>query len=169
MRNLLSLFLLLLMAGSLPAFPATSCYLAHFSSYPDGCVCYTVDEFSAFFFVYDPNDPSYNDDISYCHSNLASQDVVFDCSVDGSSVSCTRISDNTGSFSLPPSLSCSTNPCTLPFSGAGGATFSCREVYDLSQAFLSIREGFFRVLVGVSFALGLLGGAYAVLRVRFGS
>jgi hypothetical protein len=48
-------------------------------------------------------------------------------------------------------------------------SFSCKEVYDLSQAFLSIREGFFRVLVGVSFALGLLGGAYAVLRVRFGS
>jgi hypothetical protein len=89
------------MAGSLPAFSATTCYLAHFSSYPDGCVCYIVGEFSAFSFIYDPNDPSYNDAISYCHSNLASQDVVFDCSVDGSSVSCTRISDNTGGFSLP--------------------------------------------------------------------
>jgi hypothetical protein len=55
---------------------------------------------------------------------------------------------------------------SLPaFSGSG---FACQSVYDLIDTFQGVKEGFLKVFIGSSFAFGLLGGAYAVLRVRFG-
>jgi hypothetical protein len=50
-------------------------------------------------------------------------------------------------------------------SGSGSA---CQSVYDLINTFKGVKEGFLKVFIGSSFAFGLLGGAYAVLRVRFG-
>jgi hypothetical protein len=50
----------------------------------------------------------------------------------------------------------------------GGSGFACQSVYDLIDTFRGVKEGFLKIVVGSSFAFGLLGGAYAVLRVRFG-
>jgi len=60
---------------------------------------------------------------------------------------------------------------SLPaFSGTlgSGSGFACQSVYDLIDTLQGVKEGFLKVFIGSSFAFGLLGGAYAVLRVRFG-
>jgi len=60
---------------------------------------------------------------------------------------------------------------SLPaFSGTLGSVsgFACQSVYDLVDTLQGVKEGFLKVFIGSSFAFGLLGGAYAVLRVRFG-
>ncbi len=49
-----------------------------------------------------------------------------------------------------------------------GSGFACQSVYDLIDTFQGVKEGFLKVFIGSAFAFGLLGGAYAVLRVRFG-
>ncbi len=49
-----------------------------------------------------------------------------------------------------------------------GSGFACQSVYDLIDTLQGVKEGFLKVFIGSSFAFGLLGGAYAVLRVRFG-
>jgi hypothetical protein len=54
-----------------------------------------------------------------------------------------------------------------PVSGSSSG-FACQSVYDLIDTFKGVKEGFLKVFIGSSFAFGLLGGAYAVLRIRFG-
>jgi hypothetical protein len=56
------------------------------------------------------------------------------------------------------------------FGGSGlgsGSGSACQSVYDLIDTFKGVKEGLFKVFIGSSFAFGLLGGAYAVLRVVF--
>ncbi len=48
-----------------------------------------------------------------------------------------------------------------------GSGFACQSVYDLIDTFKGVKEDFLKVLIGSAFAFGLLGGAYAVLRVVF--
>jgi len=45
--------------------------------------------------------------------------------------------------------------------------FACQSVNNLIDTFKGVKEGFLKVFIGSSFAFGLLGGAYAVLRVVF--
>jgi hypothetical protein len=99
------LLLLVILAGSLPAFSKTCCYPASFEPSPpyasSGCVCSVLD------------------------------DDEF-------------------------------------FGGSGsGSSFACQSVYDLIDTFQGVKEGSLKVFIGSSFAFGLLGGAYAVLRVVF--
>jgi hypothetical protein len=179
-RPLILLFLLVILAGSLPAFSKTCCYPATFQPSPpyasSGCVCSVLDDAGLrLFFVYDPSDPYFNDDFSFCSSLFGScEDVSFDCRVsDSGSISCS--SSSSGDNPFPPSFSCSVFDCFsdefLVGSGSGagsGSGFACQSVNDLIYTFQGVKEGFLKVFIGSSFAFGLLGGAYAVLRVRFG-
>jgi len=167
------LLLLLVLAGSLPAFSETCCYIATFSPSPpyasNGCVCITVDDAgSRLGFVYDPSDPNFNDNFSYCSSMFAScENVYFDCQVSDSGViDCS--SSSSGDNPFPPSFSCSSNPCYFDLGSSGsGSSSACQSVNNLIDTFKGVREGFLKVFIGSSFAFGLLGGAYAVLRVVF--
>jgi hypothetical protein len=164
---------LVVLAGSLPAFSRTCCYPAHFDPSPpyasSGCVCYVLDDAGLrLFFVYDPSDPYFSDDFSWCSSLFAScGDVSFDCQVsDSGSINCS--SSSSGDNPFPPSFSCSSFPCYLDFGGSGsGSSSACQSVNDLIDTFQGVKEGFLKVFIGSSFAFGLLGGAYAVLRVVF--
>jgi len=172
------LFLLVILAGSLPAFSRTCCYPASFEPSPpyasSGCVCSVLDDAGLrLFFVYDPSDPYFSDDFSFCSSLFGScEDVSFDCRVfDSGVIDCFSSSSSEDD----PSFSCSSFPCFLDYipnfgvSGSGaGSTSACQSVYDLIDTFQGVKEGFLKVFIGSSFAFGLLGGAYAVLRVRFG-
>ena len=164
------LFLLIILAGSLPAFSRTCCYPASFEPSPpyasSGCVCSVLDDAGLrLFFVYDPSDPYFSDDFSFCSSLFGScEDVSFDCRVsDSSSISCSSSSSSSD-------FSCSSFLCYpdefLVGSGSGSG-FACQSVYGLIDTFQGVKEGFLKVFIGSSFAFGLLGGAYAVLRVVF--
>jgi len=167
---------LVILAGSLPAFSKTCCYPATFQPSPpyanNGCVCVIVsDDGPRLFFVYDPSDPNFSDDFSFCSSMFGScENVSFDCQVsDSGSISCSSSSSGDNPF-LPPSFSCSSSPCFLNLGGSGsgsGSSSACQSVNNLIDTFKGVREGFLKVFIGSSFAFGLLGGAYAVLRVVF--
>jgi hypothetical protein len=169
------LFLLVVLAGSLPAFSKTCCYPATFQPSPpyvsSGCVCSVLDDAGLrLFFVYDPSDPYFSDDFSFCSSLFGScRDVFFTCQVsDSGSISCS--SSSSGDNPFPPSFSCFSFPCFPDFSVGGsgsGSSFACQSVNDLIDTFQGVKEGFLKVFIGSSFAFGLLGGAYAVLRVVF--
>ena len=169
------LFLLVILAGSLPAFSRTCCYPAHFDPSPPyaelGCVCIHAYDNVRVQFVYDPSDPFFDYEFPFCSSMFAScEDVFLNCRVSDSGVidcfSSSSSEDNSSSFS------CSSFPCFLDYipdlggsdSGSGSA---CQSVNDLIDTFQGVKEGFLKVFIGSSFAFGLLGGAYAVLRVVF--
>ena len=174
------LFLLVILAGSLPAFSEVCCYYASFYPSPPyasvGCVCVSSD-YAGFrlTFVYDPSDEHFEDDFSSCSAMFYScNNAYLICDVsDSGSIDC--FSSFFGDFPLPPSFSCSSFPCYLNLGGSGsgsgagsGSGFACQSVYGLIDTFQGVKEGFLKVFIGSSFAFGLLGGAYAVLRVRFG-
>jgi len=168
------LFLLVILAGSLPAFPRTCCHPASFEPSPpyasDGCVCRVLDDGRLrLFFVYDPSDPYFSNDFSFCSSLFGScGDVFFTCQVSGSgSISCSSSSSSEDSL-IPSEFSCSSFPCYPDeFLGGSGSGFACQSVNNLIDTFKGVKEGFLKVFIGSSFAFGLLGGAYAVLRVVF--
>ncbi len=168
------LFLLVVLAGSLPAFSRTCCYPATFQPSPpyvsSGCVCSVLDDAGLrLFFVYDPSDPYFDDDFSFCSSLFGScEDFSFSCLVSpNGSISCSS-SSSSGDNPFPPSFSCSSFPCFPDFPvGGSGSGFACQSVNDLIDTFQGVKEGFLKVFIGSSFAFGLLGGAYAVLRVVF--
>lgn len=171
------LFLLVILAGSLPAFSRTCCYPAHFDPSPPyaelGCVCIHAYDNVRVEFVYDPSDPNFDYAYAYCSAMFAScEDVFLNCRVSDSGVidcfSSSSSEDNSSSFS------CSSFPCFLDYipdlggSGSGsGSGFACQSVNNLIDTFQGVKEGFLKVFIGSSFAFGLLGGAYAVLRVVF--
>jgi hypothetical protein len=171
------LFLLVVLAGSLPAFSRTCCYPASFEPSPPytdmGCVCINVyGENVRVDFVYDPSDPYFYYAYSFCSAMFASCENVFlNCRVsDSGSIDCFSSSSSEGN----PSFSCSSFPCFLDYipdfggSGSGsGSGRACQSVNDLIDTFQGVKEGFLKVFIGSSFAFGLLGGAYAVLRVVF--
>jgi len=172
------LFLLVILAGSLPAFSRTCCYPASFEPSPPyaelGCVC--IDAYDdgnvRVQFVYDPSDPFFYYEFPFCSAMFASCGYVFlNCRVSDSGViDCFSSSSSENN----PSFSCSSFPCFLDYipnlggSGSGsGSGRACQSVYDLIDTFQGVKEGFLKVFIGSSFAFGLLGGAYAVLRVVF--
>ncbi len=173
------LLLLVVLAGSLPAFSRTCCYPARFEPSPPyaefGCVCIHSYGNVRVEFVYDPSDPSFDFDYDECSSIFSlCRGFFFNCRVSASGVidcfSSSSSEDN-------PSFSCSSFPCFLDYipgsggsgSGSGsGSGFACQSVNNLIDTFQGVKEGFLKVFIGSSFAFGLLGGAYAVLRVRFG-
>jgi len=61
------------------------------------------------------------------------------------------------------------NPFPHEFLGGSGSGSgsACQSVNDLIDTFQGVKEGFLNIFIGSSFAFGLLGGAYAVLRVVF--
>jgi hypothetical protein len=167
------LFLLVILAGSLPAFSRICCYPASFEPSPPydyGCVCIHAYEDVRVEFVYDPSDPFFDYEFPFCSAMSAScGDVFLNCRVSDSGVidcfSSSSSEDN-------PSFSCSSFPCFLDyipdFGGSGsGSGSACQSVNDLIDTFQGVKEGFLKVFIGSSFAFGLLGGAYAVLRVVF--
>ncbi len=168
------LLLLVVLGGSLPAFSRTCCYPARFEPSPPyaefGCVCIHAYDNVRVEFVYDPSDPYFDYAYSFCSAMFAScEDVFLNCRVSASGVidcfSSSSSEDN-------PSFSCSSFPCFLDyipdFGGSGsGSGFACQPVNDLIDTFQGVKEGFLKVFIGSSFAFGLLGGAYAVLRVVF--
>jgi hypothetical protein len=171
------LFLLVILAGSLPAFSRICCYPASFEPSPPyaelGCVCIHAYDNVRVEFVYDPSDPYFEYVFSDCSAMFAScEDVFLNCRVfDSGVIDCFSSSSSEDD----PSFSCSSFPCFLDyipnfgFSGSGaGSGSACQSVYDLIDTFQGVKEGFLKVFIGSSFAFGLLGGAYAVLRVRFG-
>jgi len=171
------LFLLVILAGSLPAFSRTCCYPAHFDPSPPyaelGCVCIDAYENVRVEFVYDPSDPFFDYAYSYCASMLGScEDVFLNCRVSDSGV--IDCFSSSSSEDGSPSFSCSSFPCFLDYipdfggSGSGsGSGSACQSVNNLIDTFQGVKEGFLKVFIGSSFAFGLLGGAYAVLRVVF--
>jgi hypothetical protein len=168
------LFLLVILAGSLPAFSRTCCYPASFEPSPpyasSGCVCSFLDYGDLRLgFVYDPSDPYFNEDLSFCTSLFGScGDVSFNCQVSSNgSISCYSSSSSEDS-PIPSEFSCSSFPCYPDVGGwYPGSGSACQSVYDLIETFQGVKEGFLEVFIGSSFAFGLLGGAYAVLRVVF--
>ncbi len=170
------LFLLFVLAGSLPAFSKTCCYPASFGPSPpyasSGCVCYVLDDGGLrLFFVYGPSEPYFDYNYSYCSSLFSScGDVSFDCQVSSNgSIRCSS-SSSSEDIPIPSDFSCSSFPC-FPgeFLGGSGSSsgFACQSVNNLIDTFKGVKEGFLKVFIGSSFAFGLLGGAYAVLRVVF--
>jgi len=169
------LFLLVILAGSLPAFSRECCYPASFEPSPPyaelGCVCIRVYDNVRVQFVYDPSDPFFDYEFPFCSAMFASCENVFlNCRVSDSGVidcfSSSSSEDNS------PSFSCSSFPCFLDFipdfGGSGsGSGFACQSVNDLIDTFKGVKEGFLKVFIGSAFAFGLLGGSYAVLRVVF--
>jgi len=167
------LFLLVVLAGSLPAFSKTCCYYASFYPSPPyasvGCVCVFSDDAGfRLTFVYDPSDEYFEYDFSFCSAMFYScNNAYLTCYVsDSGSIDC--YSSFVGDFPLPPSFSCSSFPCFLDLDGSGsGSGRACQSVNDLINTFQGVKEGFLKVFIGSAFAFGLLGGAYAVLRVVF--
>jgi len=167
------LFLLVILAGSLPAFSEVCCYYASFQPSPPyasvGCVCVSSDGAgSRLTFVYDPSDEHFEDDFSSCSAMFEyCNNAYLICNVsDSGSIDC--FAAFFGDFPLPPSFSCSSFPCYFDLGGSGsGSGFACQSVNDLIDTFQGVREGFLKVFIGSAFAFGLLGGAYAVLRVVF--
>jgi hypothetical protein len=167
------LFLLVVLAGSLPAFSEVCCYYASFQPSPPyasvGCVCVSSDDAGfRLTFVYDPSDEHFEDDFSSCSAMFYScNNAYLICNVsDSGSIDC--FSSFFGDFPLPRFFSCSSFPCYLDLGGSGsGSGRACQSVYDLIYTFQGVKEGFLKVFIGSSFAFGLLGGAYAVLRVVF--
>ncbi len=167
------LFLLVVLAGSLPAFSRTCCYPASFEPSPPynyGCVCIHAYDNVRVEFVYDPSDPFFVYQYPHCSAMFASCKGVFlNCRVyDSGVIDCFSSSSSEDN----PSFSCSSFPCFLDyipdFGGSGsGSGSACQSVNDLIDTFQGVKEGFLKVLIGSSFAFGLLGGAYAVLRVVF--
>jgi hypothetical protein len=158
------LFLLVVLAGSLPAFPKTCCYPATFQPSPpyasSGCVCYVLgDAGLRLGFVYDPSDPYFDDDLSFCTSLFGScEDLSFSCRVssDGS-ISCSSSSSSEDS-PIPSDFSCSSFPCFPDFPvGGSGSGSACQSVNDLIDTFQGVKEGFLKVFISSSFAFGLLG------------
>jgi hypothetical protein len=184
------LFLLAILAGSLPAFSdeKVCCYPATFSPSPpyasNGCICAFVYDptFTSLYFAFDPSDIYWNADLRFCSEVMASQgqdcgNVSFTCNVSPQGdydylISCSS-SSSSGNNPFPSSFSCSPFPCYLDYSifpdfGSGsGSGSACQSVYGLIDTFKGVKEGFLKVFIGSSFAFGLLGGAYAVLRVVF--
>ncbi len=165
------LFLLVVLAGSLPAFSETCCYPARFEPYGGlGCVCiYAYDDVRVE--VYHPSHPYFYYAWAFCYARFPScQGVFLNCRVyDSGAIDCFSSSSSEDT----PSFSCSSFPCFLDyipdFGGSGSDSgFACQSVNDLIDTFQGVKEGFLKVFIGSSFAFGLLGGAYAVLRVRFG-
>jgi hypothetical protein len=171
------LFLLVILAGSLPAFSKTCCYPASFQPSPpyarSGCVCSFLDDAGLrLAFVYDPSDLYFYKDLSFCTSLFGScRDLSFSCRVSSNgSISCSSSSSSEDSL-IPSEFSCSSFPCypdEFLVGSSSGSGVACQSVYDLINTFKGVKEGFLKVFIGSSFAFGLLGGAYAVLRVRFG-
>jgi len=167
------LFLLVVLAGSLPAFSETCCYYASFEPSPpyasSGCVCVSWDDAGArLTFVYDPSDEHFEEDFSSCSAMFEyCNNAYLTCYVsDSGSIDC--FSSFFGDFPLPPSFSCSSFPCYLYLGDSGsGSSSACQSVNNLIDTFQGVKEGFLKVFIGSSFAFGLLGGAYAVLRVVF--
>jgi hypothetical protein len=170
------LFLLAILAGSLPAFSRTCCYPARFEPSPpyasNGCVCIHAYDSVRVEFVYDPSDPYFYYQYYFCYAVLGSCEGSFlNCRVyDSGVIDCFSSSSSEDN----PSFSCSSFPCFLDYipdfggSGSGsGSGFACQSVNDLIDTFKGVKEGFLKVFIGSSFAFGLLGGAYAVLRVVF--
>ncbi len=169
------LFLLVVLAGSLPAFSRTCCYPASFQPSPPyaefGCVCIHAYDSVRVEFVYDPSDPYFYYAYAFCSAMFPScEGFFFNCRVSASGViDCFSSSSSEDT----PSFSCSSFPCLLDyipdFGGSGsGSGFACQSVNNLIDTFQGVKEGFLKVFIGSSFAFGLLGGAYAVLRIRFG-
>ena len=169
------LFFLVILAGSLPAFSKTCCYPASFEPSPPyaelGCVCIHAYDNVRVQFVYDPSDPFFVYEFPFCYAMFAScGDVFLNCRVyDSGVIDCFSSSSSEDNS---PSFSCSSFPCFLDyipdFGGSGsGSGFACQSVNNLIDTFQGVKEGFFKVFIGSSFAFGLLGGAYAVLRVVF--
>ncbi len=184
------LLLLVILAGSLPAFSdedeKVCCYPATFSPSPpyasNGCICAFVYDptFTSLYFAFDPSDVYWNDDLRFCSEVMAFQgrecdNVSFTCTVSPQGdydylISCSSFSSS-GDNPFPSSFSCSPFPCYLDYSifpdfGSGSCS-ACQSVNDLIDTFQGVKEGFLKVFIGSSFAFGLLGGAYAVLRVVF--
>ncbi len=166
------LFFLVVLAGSLPAFSRTCCYPATFSPSPPyvdfGCVCIHAYDSVRVEFVYDPSDPYFDYVYAFCSAMFSSCEGVFlNCRVSNSGViDCFSSSSSEDT----PSFSCSSFPCFLdyiPDFGGSGLGFACQSVNNLIDTFQGVKEGFLKVFIGSSFAFGLLGGAYAVLRVVF--
>jgi hypothetical protein len=167
------LFLLFVLAGSLPAFSKMCCYPASFEPSPpyasSGCVCIHAYDNVRVDFVYDPSDPNFDYAYAYCSAMFASCEYVFlNCRVyDSGVIDCFSSSSSEDNS---PSFSCSSFPCFPDeFLGGSGSSsgFACQSVNDLINTFQGVKEGFLKVFIGSSFAFGLLGGAYAVLRVVF--
>jgi len=170
------LFLSVILAGSLPAFSRTCCYPASFEPSPPyaefGCVCiHAYGGNVRVQFVYDPSDPFFDYEYPECSAMFAAcEDVFLNCRVSDSGV--IDCFSSSSSSEDNPSFSCSSFPCFLDyipdFGGSGsGSGFACQSVNDLIDTFQGVKEGFLKVFIGSSFAFGLLGGAYAVLRVVF--
>jgi hypothetical protein len=169
------LFLLVVLAGSLPAFSRTCCYPASFQPSPPydyGCVCIHAYDNVRVQFVYDPSDPFFYYAYSFCSAMFASCENVFlNCRVsDFGVIDCFSSSSSEDN----PSFSCSSFPCFLDYipdfsvGGSGsGLGRACQSVNDLIDTFQGVKEGFLKVFIGSSFAFGLLGGAYVVFRVVF--
>jgi hypothetical protein len=193
------LFLLVFLAGSLPAFSYEDesvkicCYPATFSPSPyppEGCVCalFFNPYYYGSFFVY----LLFSGHVDACSEYIASQDrrcgdVSFTCVIssqgnDDDFISCSSFSSS-GYNPFPSSFSCPLYYCIfddsvvsdfdlgfgsglVPGSGLGSG-FACQSVNNLIDTFQGVKEGFLRVFIGSAFAFGLLGGAYAVLRVVF--
>jgi len=174
------LFLLVILAGSLPAFSyVPCCYPASFEPSPpyanNGFIVIWLYEEISVSFVYDPSDLYWNDDISFCSLVMGYRGDVcghasFNCQVsDSGSISCSSSSSPEDNPYLPSSFSCSSIPCEFdyPSSSGSGSSSACQSVNNLIDTFQGVKEGFLKVFIGSSFAFGLLGGAYAVLRVVF--
>ncbi len=166
------LFLLVILAGSLPAFSRTCCYPASFEPSPPyaefGCVCiHAYGNDVRFEYVYDPSDPFFHYEFAFCSAMFASCGYFFfKCRVSNSGVI-----DCSSSFSSEDKPS-EDNPSFLDdipnLGGSGsGSGFACQPVNDLIDTFQGVKEGFLKVFIDSAFAFGLLGGAYAVLRVVF--
>jgi hypothetical protein len=170
--------LLVILAGSLPAFSnVPCCYSASFEPSPpyanNGCVCIWLDKKISVGFIYDPSNLYWNDDISFCSSVMDYRGDVcgrasFNCTVSDSGViSCSSSSSPEDNPFLPSSFSCPSFPCEFDYPSGSGSSSACRSVNNLIDTFQGVKEGFLKVFIGSSFAFGLLGGAYAVLRVVF--
>ncbi len=170
------LFLLVVLAGFLPAFSRTCCYPARFEPSPPyvglGCVCIHAYDNVRVEFVYDPSDHFFDYAYPFCSAMFPSCEYVFlNCRVyDSGVIDCfsSSSSPEDNPF-LPSSFSCPSFPCQFdyPSSSGSGSGFACQSVNDLIDTFQGVKEGFLKVFIGSSFAFGLLGGAYAVLRVVF--
>jgi hypothetical protein len=135
-----ALFLLVVLAGSLPAFPKTCCYPASFEPSPPytdfGCVCIHAYDNVRVEFVYDPSDPFFDYYYPFCSAMFAScEDVFLNCQVsDSGSIDCFSSSSEDDS----PSLPCSSFPCFLDFipdfGGSGsGSSSACQSVNNLIE------------------------------------
>jgi hypothetical protein len=144
-----------------------------------GCICAFVYDptFTSLYFAFDPSNVYWNADLRFCSEIMASQgrecgDVSFTCTVEPQGdydylISCSSFSSS-GNNPFPLFFSCSSFLCYLDLGGSGsGSGSACQSVNNLIDTLQGVKEGFLKVFIGSSFAFGLLGGAYAVLRVVF--